>query len=237
MEKVEALIEGGKATASAPLGPALGPLGVNIGEIVNKINEKTEEFKGMQVPVTVEVDEESKKFEISVGKPPVSALLRKEADLDKLSSRPNEEKIANVKIEQLIKIAKLKKDEMNAVKMKNIIKQIAGTCLVGGILIEEKDPREFIREIDEGKYEEEIKKEKTELTQEELEELEKEKEEMMEKIEESREKERETANEIVAKMENEGRLKAEIKSKLKEEGISVEVIKEVVPETGVETEE
>ena len=69
-EKVEVLIEGGKATAAPPLGPALGPMGVNIGEVVAQINTKTQDFKGMQVPVTVAINTDSKEFTISVGTPP-----------------------------------------------------------------------------------------------------------------------------------------------------------------------
>ncbi|MCR4369244.1 MAG: 50S ribosomal protein L11, partial [archaeon] len=78
MAEISALIEGGKATAGAPLGPALGPLGVNIGEIVAKINEKTKSYAGMKVPVTIEVDSK-KHYEITVGSPPTSALITKEA--------------------------------------------------------------------------------------------------------------------------------------------------------------
>ncbi len=54
-QSVECLVEGGKATAAPPLGPALGPLGINIGQVVAEINKKTAEFKGMQVPVKVTV--------------------------------------------------------------------------------------------------------------------------------------------------------------------------------------
>ncbi|MBI3035213.1 50S ribosomal protein L11, partial [Candidatus Woesearchaeota archaeon] len=76
-QTVEALVEGGKATAAPPLGPALGPLGVNIGQIVSDINKKTSVFNGMQVPVKVIVNMDTKKFEISVGTPPASALILK----------------------------------------------------------------------------------------------------------------------------------------------------------------
>ncbi len=69
---IEALIDGGKASAAPPLGPALGPMGVNIGQVIAEINKKTEHFKGMQVPVKVIVDKETKSFEITVGTPPAS---------------------------------------------------------------------------------------------------------------------------------------------------------------------
>ena len=65
-EKIDVLVEGGKATAAPPLGPALGPLGVNIGEVVGTINEKTKAFAGMKVPVKVTVDSDTKEFDIEV---------------------------------------------------------------------------------------------------------------------------------------------------------------------------
>ena len=109
-EKIEALVEGGKASAGPPLGPALGPTGINIGEVIKEINEKTKDFACMQVPVTVIVD--GKNFRIKVGTPPVSAMIKKEAKIEKLSSRPGEEQIADIKIEHVIKIAKNKKDSI-----------------------------------------------------------------------------------------------------------------------------
>ena len=77
-ETIEVLVEGGKASAGPPLGPALGPLGVNVMQVVNAINEKTKHFDGMKVPVKVIVDPKTKGFEIEVGTPPVTALILKE---------------------------------------------------------------------------------------------------------------------------------------------------------------
>lgn len=80
---IPALVEGGKATAGPPLGPALGPLGVNIGQIIAEINEKTKAYNGITVPVKVIVDKDSKKFEVEVGSPPTSALIKKELGITK----------------------------------------------------------------------------------------------------------------------------------------------------------
>ena len=74
-EKLDVLVDGGKATPGAPLGPALGPLGVNIVEIIKAINEKTKAFEGMKVPVTLVVDPKTKAYTITVGTPPTSALI------------------------------------------------------------------------------------------------------------------------------------------------------------------
>ena len=82
-QTISSLVIGGEASAGPPLGPALGPMGVNIMEVINTINEKTKEFKGMKVPVTVSIDPETKKWEIEVGIPSASALLLKEAGIEK----------------------------------------------------------------------------------------------------------------------------------------------------------
>jgi large subunit ribosomal protein L11 len=107
---VDALINGGKASAAPPLGPALGPLGVNIGLVVAEINKKTEAFKGMQVPVKVEVDTETKAFTISIGTPPASGLLKQESGIQKGSGKPSQDFVANLTIEQIIKVASMKED-------------------------------------------------------------------------------------------------------------------------------
>jgi len=151
-ETIEALVEGGKATAGPPLGPALGPLGINIMEVINTINEKTKHFEGMKVPVKVIVDPKTKKFEIQVGTPPASALILKELKAEKGSGAPSTHKIGNLTIDQVIKIAKMKYEGLLGKDLKNKAKEIIGTCVSMGVRVEGKDPREVQKEIDEGKY-------------------------------------------------------------------------------------
>ena len=127
VESVQVLVEGGKATAAPPLGPQLGPLGVNIGKVVADINTKTQSFKGMQVPVTVSVTRETKEYTISVGTPPASALIKKEAGVEKGSGKPHIDHIADLMIEQIIKIAKMKEDNCAGKTLKDRVKEIIGT--------------------------------------------------------------------------------------------------------------
>src|SRR2546428_13731822 len=82
-KSVSALVSGGEASAGPPLGPSLGPMGVNVLQAVNTINEKTKDFPGMKVPVKVEDDSEAKKFTVEVGIPPTAALVAKEAGIPK----------------------------------------------------------------------------------------------------------------------------------------------------------
>ncbi len=154
---VEALVNGGKATAGPPLGPALGPLGVNVLAIVNKINEITKDYSGMKVPVKISVDTDNKEFEVTVGTPTTSALLVSELGVTKGSSVPNTEKIGNVSLEQIVRIAKVKSNNVLAKDLKGAVKEVLGTSVSMGVTVEGKDPREVQKDIDEGKYDELLK--------------------------------------------------------------------------------
>lgn len=149
---IELLVSGGQATAGPPLGPALGPLGVNVLAVVNRINELTKDYSGMKVPVKVIVDPETKQFEVQVGTPTTSALITSELKIEKGSGTPNKDKVGNLTIEQVIRIAKIKKPELLSKTLKAAAKEILGTCVTMGVTVEGKDPREVIRDINEGKY-------------------------------------------------------------------------------------
>ncbi len=149
---VEALVSGGQATAGPPLGPILGPLGLNVLSVVKEINELTNAYAGMKVPVKVEVDTETKAFVVSVGIPTTSALLVKELGISKGSGTPNSQKVGNLTFEQLIRVAKLKQNTLISKEFKNAIKEIIGSCVSIGITIDGKEPKEVQREIDHGQY-------------------------------------------------------------------------------------
>jgi len=151
---VELLINGGQATAGPPLGPALGPLGVNVMLIVNKINELTKDYAGMKVPVKVAVDPETKEFEVSVGTPTTSALIVSELKIEKGSGTPSTQKVGNLTMEQVMRIAKIKREELLGKTLKAAAKEVLGSCVSMGITVEGRDPREVQKEIDEGKYNE-----------------------------------------------------------------------------------
>jgi len=151
---VDLLVSGGQATAGPPLGPALGPLGVNVLEIVNKINELTKDYAGMKVPVKVTVDPETKEFDVSIGTPTTSALIVRELKIEKGSGTPSTEKVGNLTMEQVVRISKLKRPEFLAKTLKAAAKEVLGSCMSMGVTIEGKDPREVQREIDEDKYNE-----------------------------------------------------------------------------------
>ncbi|RLI27403.1 MAG: 50S ribosomal protein L11 [Candidatus Hecatellales archaeon] len=156
---VEALVSGGQATAGPPLGPALGPLGVNVPAIVAKINELTADFSGVKVPVKISVDIETKEFEVEVGTPPTVALIVKELGVEKGSGNPKAEKIGNLTMEQVKKIAKVKLGQSYAKTLKSAVLEVLGTCVSMGVTVEGKDPKEVQSEVKKGFYDDLLREE------------------------------------------------------------------------------
>src|SRR3989344_6037426 len=155
-ETIEILVEGGKAKADASLAQRLGPMKINIQDVLKGINEKTDSFNGMRVPVKVAVNLETKEFEISIGTPPIAELIKKELNLQKGSSFPNKDKVANIGIEQAIKISKMKESSILHNSLKSVVKTVIGSCNALGILVEGKEAKDINKEIDSGRYNKEI---------------------------------------------------------------------------------
>jgi large subunit ribosomal protein L11 len=151
-KQIEALINGGEATAGPPLGPALGPLGVNVLQIVNRINELTKDYAGMKVPVKIIVDVDTKSFEVEIGTPTTSALIIKELGIEKGSGNPKTEKVGNVSIEQALKIAQMKIKDTYSNDVKAALKEVLGTLVSIGVTVDNKDPRDVQKEVGQGKH-------------------------------------------------------------------------------------
>jgi len=151
-ETVKALVEGGKASAGPPLGPALGPLGVNIMQIINTINDKTKQFDGMKVPVKVIIDPKTKDFEIEVGTPPAASLILNELGAEKGSGAAGTHKIGDLTVDQAIKVAQMKHDNLLGKELKQKTKEIVGTCVSLGVTVEGKKPQEIQKAIDDGEF-------------------------------------------------------------------------------------
>ena len=151
-DTVEVLIEGGSATAGPPLGPALGPLGINMMQVVDQINEKTADFAGMKVPVKVIVDGDTKEFDIEIGTPPTTALIKQELGIDQGSHEPGLDIINDLPIETALKIARMKFDSLLSNDYKAGIKEVMGTCVSMGISVDGKDPRQAQKDVDAGEY-------------------------------------------------------------------------------------
>lgn len=156
-QTISSLVTGGKASAGPPLGPALGPMGVNIMEVIKAINEKTKDFEGMKVPVTVTVHPDTKKWEVEVGIPSAAALVLKEAGIQKGSGTSGTDWVGDIGIDSIVKVAKTKLELSYASSLKSVAKEIIGTCLCLGIKIEGKSPKEITAEISQGKWDEKLK--------------------------------------------------------------------------------
>jgi large subunit ribosomal protein L11 len=127
-------------------------MGINVVQVVQKINEKTKSFEGMKVPVKVIVDPKTKAFEIKVGTPPTSSLIFKEIGAEKGSGTPNKSKAGNLTMDQVIKIAGMKQDSLMGKSLKNRAMEVIGVCVSGGVTVEGKDAKAIQKEIREGKW-------------------------------------------------------------------------------------
>jgi len=165
------MAEGGKATTTPSMAQTLGPLKMDMKVLLNDINEKTSNFKGMQVPVELNINEKDKSYEITVKSPPASELIRNSLKLDKGSGEPEKRKVANISVEQVILIAKMKMEGLFTTNLKASIKTIAGTCNSMGVLIEGNDSKTFNQLLDEGKYDAIINSDKLDVTTEKTDEL------------------------------------------------------------------
>jgi large subunit ribosomal protein L11 len=152
----EALIEGGKASAGPPIAPVLGPTGVNLYQIVTRINELTAELKGLKVPVTIVVDDDTKEFEIEVGLPPTSALILKEVAAEKGTGATGTEVTGDITFDQVMNVVRAKDKDLLGSSLINQVKSILGTCVSMGVTVDGKDARVVQKEVDQGLYTEKL---------------------------------------------------------------------------------
>ena len=150
---IEVLVPGGEANPGPPLGPELGPTPVNVQDVVAQINEETAAFDGMEVPVTVEYEDDGS-FTIEVGVPPTAELIKDEAGFETGSGEPQSEFVADLTVNQVKKVAEQKSSDLLSYDLKNAAKEVVGTCTSLGVTIEGNDPRQFKERLDGGEYDE-----------------------------------------------------------------------------------
>jgi large subunit ribosomal protein L11 len=150
MKTIDAIVDGGKASAGPPLAPALAPLGVNIGQVVAKINEATKDFAGMKVPVKVHVDPKTKQFTIEVGSPPTAEIIKKEAGIEK-GAGTKDAPAGNIEINKLVTVSKAKRNSLGK-NLKETLKEVLGTCVSMGVTVDGKNAKVVIKEVNEGKH-------------------------------------------------------------------------------------
>ena len=151
VDTVEALVDGGKATAGPPLGPALGPKGVDIGKIIAAINNTPAVFAVMKVPVKILIADD-KSIEIKVGTPPMSAQIKSELNLAKGYSNNTKEFVGNMTLAQAKKLAKMKEDSLLGATEKARVLEVAGAAVTVGVTIDGKKPKDFQAAVKAGEY-------------------------------------------------------------------------------------
>lgn len=169
--QIKLLVEGGAMQPGPALSQQLGPAGINVGQVIQKVNDATKDFKGMKVPVELSVDSSTKEVSVKVFSPPVSELIKKELGIEKGSGEQEKIKVANASIEQIISVAKTKLPNLLCNNLKAAVKTVVGSCVSLGILIENKPAIEIEQKINEGKYDKEIQGEITETSEEKKKEL------------------------------------------------------------------
>ena len=155
---IEALVPGGEATPGPPLGPELGPTPVDVQAVVGEINEETDAFDRMEVPVTVEYDDDGS-FSISIGVPPTAALIKDEAGFETGSGEPQQNFVADLSIDQVRRIAEQKRSDLLSYDIRNSAKEVAGTCASLGVTVESEDARTFKERVDDGEYDDQLTEE------------------------------------------------------------------------------
>ena len=131
---VKVQIPAGKATAAPPVGTALGPHGINMGQFIKDYNERTASLAGTVVPAVVTIFED-RSFSFVTKSPPAADLIRKEAGIDKGSGKPNKEKVGKISRAQVKKIAETKMNDLNATSLEAAMKMVEGTARSMGVEI------------------------------------------------------------------------------------------------------
>jgi len=159
---INLLVEGGEMKPGPVLSQKLGPVGIPMNQVIEEINKSTKDFKGMKVPVELDIDPNTKAISVQVFSPPTSELLKRELGIEKGTGDHKKKQVGNASIEQIISVAKTKMPNLLGKNMKAAVKTVVGSCVSLGVLVENKSPIEIETEIDKGKYDKEISEEKTE---------------------------------------------------------------------------
>lgn len=168
---IKLLIDGGSMKPGPAIAQQLGPLGINMGKVISDVNSATSDFKGMKVPVELNINEKTKSFTIKTFSPPTSELLKKELNLEKGTADHKKAKVGNASIEEVIKVAKIKFPDMLQKEFKSAVKSVLGTCKSIGILVENQEVNDINKDVEAGKFDSEIKSQKIETSPEKRNEL------------------------------------------------------------------
>lgn len=134
--QIKVQVTGGQATPAPPVGTALGPHGVNIGQFVSQFNDQTRDMMGTTLPVVITVYND-RTFDFIIKSPPAPVLLKQMAKVAKGAANPLKDKVGSVTQAQLLEIARIKFNDMNASSVEQAARTIAGTARSMGIQVED----------------------------------------------------------------------------------------------------
>jgi large subunit ribosomal protein L11 len=169
--KIKLIVDGGNMKPGPAVAQQLGPMGINLGKVIEDVNKATAGFKGTKVPVELDVEPKTKEYKIEVFSPPMAELIKKELKLEKASGEAGKTWAGNIAFETLLGIAKTKQPNLLAKDLKAAVKLAIGTCTAMGVLVDSKPPIEIQQEIEKGTYDKEIKEEITTPSEEKKKEL------------------------------------------------------------------
>jgi large subunit ribosomal protein L11 len=162
MPKIKLIVEGGAMKPGPAIAQQLGPMGINLGKVISDVNTATAGFKGLKVPVELDVNPKTKAYTIEVLSPPMAELIKKELKLEAGSGEAGKNYVGNISLEQIVGIAKTKQPGLLARNLKNAVKLAVGSCVSLGIMVDCKNGKEIMRDIEAGKYDKEINNQITE---------------------------------------------------------------------------
>ena len=136
VKQIKLQIEAGKASPAPPVGPALGSAGINIMQFVKEFNDRTANQAGYVIPVVITVYKD-KSFSFITKVPPVAVLIKKAANIQKGSGKPNKEKVGKLTKEQVKAIAEQKMPDLNASSIEAAMSMVAGTARSMGVVVED----------------------------------------------------------------------------------------------------
>ena len=172
MSKIKLIVDGGSMKPGPAVAQQIGPMGINMGKVIEDVNKATAGFKGTKVPVELDVDPKTRTYKIEVFSPPVAELVKKELKLERAGGEAGKMFVGNISVEQIIGIAKTKQSNLLARNLKAAVKLVVGTCVSMGVLVDNKPAKNIESDIDAGKYDKQIKEEITEPSEEKKKELE-----------------------------------------------------------------
>ena len=151
---IRSKVQGGKASPSPPLGPSISQYGLSVNEVINKINELTKKFEGLEVTVNIYVNTETKEYRVEVKSPTTTSLLLKLAGASSPSGDPAHQKVGDLSLEDIVKVAIMKKNGLTAKSLKAAVKTILSSAATIGITVNGKEAKDVVREVEDGMHDE-----------------------------------------------------------------------------------